>query len=272
MMDMVKLIHEIDDEDLPCFAAKDLSRLPAIDTTHVDVSILMTELKSLRREIAQLKDTTLRSEMSNLASEVHLIRQEMSDMKSSIENIQKGEASDATRQQVENSGAPTAAVEKLPISHTSPDKDRQRHRISYAGVVNSHVPRADISKTRHSERHSEIQSKNREGEFTLVSRRSKRRPQPIIGTAKLDEGAAIKSVRPNPPFKFFITRFAPDTTPDDVTRYINGCCQVNVKCEQLKTKFDSYSSFLVETTRESAVKVRNPAIWPDGILIRRFYN
>ncbi|XP_070538394.1 uncharacterized protein [Ptychodera flava] len=271
MLDMVKLVHEIDDEDLPCFAAKDLSRLIAIDTTHVDVSTLMSELKFLRCEMAQLRDTTLRSEMSDLASEVQLIRQEMCDMKIAIVNFQKDEVSGAMLQQVENSIALIAAVEKPPNSHCSPDKDLQTHRITYAGVVRSHVSSVDIPKTRHPEQHPEIQPKNPEGEFTLVSRRSRRRPQPVIGTAKLDEDATIKSVRPNPPFKFFVTKFAPNTTPNYLNRYINGRYRVDIKCEQLKTKFDTYSSFLVETTRESAVKVRNPAIWPDGILIRRFY-
>ena len=282
LMDMVKLLHEIDEEDLPCFVAKDLTRLPPIDVTHVDISSLMSELRSLRREISQQRDTTVRSEMGDLANEVHVLRQEISEMKNCFDNLQRASDFSVVTPQVV-SPEPVVAFDSLDSSSTycglnneTPVNDQRVNTSSYAAVVQSQAPvsKANIpslTRRRSPNKKAAQHSVNNEGEFTVVSRRPKRRPRPIIGTAKLDDECSIKVSRPNPQHKFFITRFAPATTPDDIINYVQNHCQISVKCEQLKTKHDSYSCFLIEMSRECADKVRDPAIWPAGILIRRFY-
>ncbi|XP_070549474.1 uncharacterized protein [Ptychodera flava] len=274
MMDMVKLLHEVDNEDLPCFVAKDLAKLPPIDTTHIDVSTLMVELKSLRREVAQMKDIAVRPEVTDLANELGLLRKEISEVKSCVDGLKKPE-----KVHVESDVISQMARYELPAVcepldfHCPLNKDP--HTSSYADVVQSRAPAVKAKCPTQSDRlptkASENLSVNREGEFTVVSRRSKRRPPPVIGTAKFSEESTIKAVRSHPPFKFFITRFAPTTTPEAVISFIKNRCQVIVKCEQLKTKYDTYASFLIETTREFADKIRDPAIWPTGILVRRYY-
>ena len=73
VMDMIKLLHELDEEDIPCFVARNLAKLPPVDINHVDISTLMTELKFMRRELSQLKDNNARSEVGDLADELHVL-------------------------------------------------------------------------------------------------------------------------------------------------------------------------------------------------------
>ncbi|XP_070569262.1 uncharacterized protein [Ptychodera flava] len=183
MMDMVKLLHEVDNEDLPCFVAKDLAKLPPIDTTHIDVSTLMVELKSLRREVAQMKDIAVRPEVTDLANELGLLRKEISEVKSCVDGLKKPE-----KVHVESDVISQVARYELPAVcepldfHCPLNKDP--HTSSYADVVQSRAPAVKAKRPSQSDRlptkASENLSVNREGEFTVVSRRSKRRPPPVI--------------------------------------------------------------------------------------------
>ncbi|XP_070562134.1 uncharacterized protein [Ptychodera flava] len=276
VMDMVKLLHELDEEDLPCFVAKNLAKLPPVDINHIDVSTLMTELKFMRRELSQLKDNNARSEVGDLADELHVLRQEICEMKGCLGNIQLGvEKRDKIPQVVCRDSAETSVMKLAP----PPSNEVWRvNTNSYAEAVQSQVAVGNVTTNtalfpprRASSGNLENPSSNQKGDFKLVTRRPKRRPQHVIGTAKPVEGCSLKVVRPNPPFKLFITRFSPTTTPEDVKRYIESRCKTEVKCEQLTTKYDTYKSFVIETTRDFADAVRDPALWPDGILVRKFY-
>jgi len=52
--DIVKAMLD-PDRILPIFYATDLSRITSVELKHCDISVILTELKSLRLELAELK-------------------------------------------------------------------------------------------------------------------------------------------------------------------------------------------------------------------------
>jgi len=67
---------------LPAFCARDISNLPPVDATHVDMSAVLSELSALRREVRAMMD--LREEVNTLKAMLHSERRErntdMSDL------------------------------------------------------------------------------------------------------------------------------------------------------------------------------------------------
>ncbi|XP_070546548.1 uncharacterized protein [Ptychodera flava] len=76
----------------------------------------------------------------------------------------------------------------------------------------------------------------------------------------------------NPKSSLFVTRLQPDTTPDHIISYIGEMLHINVvSCVQLKTKHRSYASFCVTVNAMNLKTLQNPNSWPEGVLIRKFY-
>ena len=81
----------------------------------------------------------------------------------------------------------------------------------------------------------------------------------------------------------FVTRLDPNTTSDDLTECVSeriGSLNItveraNVKCEKLKTKFDTYASFCISVLVDSVVKqdviqlLVSGDSWSQGVLVRR---
>ena len=91
----------------------------------------------------------------------------------------------------------------------------------------------------------------------------------IIG--KKDGSSSNLSVCKGKFASVFVTRFAPDTSAEDVKSYVESNLKVKVKCEKLNTKYDTDTSFKVEGNMQNPGDLMNPEAWPEGILIRRFY-
>jgi hypothetical protein len=53
--DILNLLHGLEPELIPCFAAADLSKLPPISYNHMDMSVILKELESVKSDIAGLK-------------------------------------------------------------------------------------------------------------------------------------------------------------------------------------------------------------------------
>ena len=82
--DMVNLLHELDESNVPCFVAQDLTRLPPVDVSHIDVSILIKEIRGLQHEVSQLKGHGTYDDRENLREEFASLRRELNLMKKSF--------------------------------------------------------------------------------------------------------------------------------------------------------------------------------------------
>ncbi|XP_070554548.1 uncharacterized protein [Ptychodera flava] len=273
VLDIIRMVHECESAELPCFVAKDLCRLPAVDITHVDISVILKELKSLRWEITQLKESHTPSQSDHgLVEDLQNLRQEVNNlkicMKSQINSDENTEVVSHSPSVIEVCAESTGVnITRKPVAAPGDTVDRNSavrvqdnvSSSSYADIVGSIIPDnvAGSAPVRGSDKRMQsVSSSDHTGSnaagFTTVTRRRKRHPVPSIGTANAGENCAIKVVNTNQTFKVFVTRLAPSTTAQDVQRFVKSSLQMNVKCEKLKTKYDTYASFLVETTRTLA--------------------
>ena len=69
----------------------------------------------------------------------------------------------------------------------------------------------------------------------------------------------------------FLTRLDPGTLPDDIVKFAKGSLELDVKCEKLVTKFDTYASFRVDCICKDPAVLYNPDSWPAGVLVRKYY-
>ena len=104
--------------------------------------------------------------------------------------------------------------------------------------------------------------------YTLIQRR-KSRPRAVVGTAKSSTLSAAKAR----PAEVFVTRLGPDTQPKDVERHLrdNLSQEWTLSCENLPTKFNTYSSFRVSIDSDAVPEILSPSLWPCGVLVRRFH-
>lgn len=69
----------------------------------------------------------------------------------------------------------------------------------------------------------------------------------------------------------FLSRFAPSVAVYDVENIVKPLNLGFSRCVRLKNKFEMYISFFLEFSATDFQKVRDPNIWPEGILIAPFY-
>lgn len=68
-----------------------------------------------------------------------------------------------------------------------------------------------------------------------------------------------------------VTRLHPETTCDDIIRYL-GKEFPEVGCEMLKSRFpDHYASFKVTINSDNKERGLDPKLWPEGTLVRMFF-
>ena len=97
------------------------------------------------------------------------------------------------------------------------------------------------------------------------------RPKPVIGNAANHNGR-LTTVRTFRPIEVFITRLSPDTENFQIAEFLKKDHNIDTVVERLTTRYDSYSSFKIKTTTEHIKTVMNPETWPEGVLIRKFFN
>ena len=103
--------------------------------------------------------------------------------------------------------------------------------------------------------------------WTLIKQR---KPSAKIGKLKT---TTIKSVEKKmKPAEIFISRLDPLTTTEELTTFVKKQFpDSSVSCEQLATKYDTYSSFHVSIQNIAFKEIYNPNNWPSGILVKRFF-
>jgi hypothetical protein len=79
--DILDVLHKADPEDIPMFGVFDLGRLPPLDMNTVDVTSMYHDIKKLKDALSE------NSLVTNMATQMDLIRQQMSSMKSNMEVI-----------------------------------------------------------------------------------------------------------------------------------------------------------------------------------------
>jgi len=292
----------------PAFFAANLSRLPPVDIKHCDTSAILLELQGLRaevRDIAKLQaevtslraeTQSLRSDLSYLHSLVHDRSSELQGLTEDVNDLLKLKTelkSELSTCQLEIAKASTcysgiaklnmdmqrlsvqvAELSKLDSSVSAPPVPGNGLNTRLTSSLPVAVPRSVASVVSEAARTGALQQQ------TL------RRPQKVaIGTSQ-SQRDKLQPAKMMKPVNVFVSRLNPDTQCEKIIACVCDAVKEamnislsppNIRCEKLKTKYDTYASFLVTVLAEGAVKediislLMSGDAWPEGILVRKYY-
>ena len=100
---------------------------------------------------------------------------------------------------------------------------------------------------------------------TVVRKRS--RPAPIIGTGTVSTIKTVKTKIVN----VFATKFSPDLDADTLADYLQSKLNRTVTCQKIDHARSRFGSFKVTAECNEVTEMYNPELWPEGALIRRYY-
>jgi hypothetical protein len=90
----------------------------------------------------------------------------------------------------------------------------------------------------------------------------------IIGTNK---SSSIKSVPPaEKPARVFVSRFEQSTDGKQLHTFVLDKTNIDCRVFKMKTRFDTYSSFVFELPEFYSGCLLSPDLWPEGILVKRY--
>ena len=105
--------------------------------------------------------------------------------------------------------------------------------------------------------------------FQIVKRKQRRKP-PTIGVNKSSE--AKINIMKKKYVCLFMSRLSPDCTCDEVESFVTQTLnEKSLSCAKLQTRFPGHSSFKIEMHVDGDKNVFDPEIWPDGLLVRRYF-
>jgi hypothetical protein len=251
--------------DLPEFHATNLSRLPPVDITHCDTAAILKELQGLRAEVREIRQ---------LQAEVQVLRSKMQDFDTLREELGAVRSNAVVvSRKVDDLWAELTAVK---------NQVDQQHNQSLL-LAEPHVNASPVefdSKVQKPTAAQVVAAAVKSGALKSTVRRATKVAYGNAAVSKLQTARTKKLVH------LFVTRLDPDTTCDDVTSCVIDSVSEslnfslnkdNIKCEQLKTKFNTYASFRVSAAVDEPMK--NSVIdllmsgngWPVGVLVRRFF-
>ena len=68
VQDMLHILLNTEVDDIPCFVARDLARLPPLTHDHFDLATVMRDVVNMRNDISSL--LTLKDDLTTLLSQV----------------------------------------------------------------------------------------------------------------------------------------------------------------------------------------------------------
>ena len=253
MEDILNALHKCYSK-LPTFVAKDLSQVPPLDMNNVDFSFIMIELKKMRSELATVCEEMKVLKADSVATVSQSPSTEQAANKSYASAARPRDTAPKRQGGPERTGGESqvksaASFTPAPVTTIPVELAHSSIRCPPASVANS---RESVSDT-----------------FQVVSHRRKaNKPQAVIGTST--ECSQLK-VNPKRPLSVFISRLDPQTKTESIVSYVKNVFKMCAKCEKLHTRYDTYASFRVEVMNDKASELFDPAKWPSGVYLRKFF-
>ena len=175
------------------------------------------------------------------------------------------------------------STDNLQRSTTNDDKSMKRSSMSYSKAVQqqpdysnsgsvSTAVEANSSNVNHTKPKPTETGQITADDGWSVHRSRRRRPKnPHEGKLK---GSNLQPVaKLSRPAEVFLSRLRPETSCEEVHHFAQSqfSTATSITCTQLKSKFDSYSSFHLTIQGISFSDSINPNNWPEGVLVKRFY-
>nr|XP_020468024.1 uncharacterized protein LOC109967043 isoform X1 [Monopterus albus]XP_020468025.1 uncharacterized protein LOC109967043 isoform X2 [Monopterus albus] len=100
-----------------------------------------------------------------------------------------------------------------------------------------------------------------------INKSERKRLEPIHGTGVQGNIKAVRTKLVN----VFATKFLPDLDAETLCNYLKERLGRHVQCERIVTGNTRCSSFKVSVECEDVTEVYNSELWPEGSLVRRYY-
>ncbi len=278
--DIIDLFHLVGG-NVPTFVAKDLSKLPPISVDYVDMSSMLQDIIRMKADIRTLKEVKVTTEdlsrvlqqvsssrtsetLSSTPSNHQVVMEESLSSDDDDDNVSVPHP--VSRAEARISSVATNATHPATIFDTRPT-------VSFADIA------ANIGDDGFQEVHGRRHAKTNRG-----------RARPQTGTVRthtIDHGviigasgaaSSIRGVSRKPARPVytrggvFVSRLSPNTTVNSLQDYVLNKSNIHVRCFELKSRHDSYKSFRIIVSDEHKNKLLVPAIWPQHVVIRPYFD
>ena len=293
IQDIYKMALECNREELPCFVALNLKKLPPVSVDCIDISALMHKQQVMEIDMSHMKtmiddilrvsvdtskrvETVLSSAKSNTAATSRAATaaaEQRANLAAPVRQQPSGSAdppsppsSSAAAPSADGSaaGQPCRAAADHGSSRQQPRRDDDDGAAaSYASVAAAPAgPEAGWNVANRAKR-----GKPPAGKSTAKVNAA---PKSVVGQQKTNLIKAVKSVKR---MSLFVSRLPPDTDAKVVEEYAKE--QVGaaaVVATKLKTRYESYESYRLDVTDPSVSDVLDPELWAQGLLVRRYFH
>lgn len=283
LQDIIKIMKETDPDQLPTFVARDLNKLPPVTFDHIDVTRFLKDLTLLKAEMTEkatiAETNALKLELSQIKETISQITQQRTKVNNppskmvnsfidSPNILNENNASHDKSQLSMHNG--TKPKPKPPQSTCHQGASKQSAPSTYSTYATSKRTRgkaetADRERTHHNNNNSV--GRNTDDDFTLVVNKRKMRNVNKRGT-----GSNVGNLRiANLAVGLYVSRFAPETSTEDVKSYIENKGLTTVNIEILKPfKETPFKTFKIMIQQSDIQTVMNNDFWPQGTVFRRF--
>lgn len=287
----LKVLNECG-ENIPHFVSHFLDELPPVTFNSMDVSNLLSKMERLHSEICALRQAVklqadvgedLRTVTSTIDRRVAVMERHMV----SHGGIQPGVDMSATRisstgvhvtaeagetpgEQAMPSGSQVTTGFELPTDDATQEGCTENVEVA-AVNKNTEGTVAPINSPKWSLVVKQGQRMKDESHSARIKQRTnkseRKRPEPIHGTGTQSHIRAVRTKLVN----VFATKFLPDLDAEELRSYLKEKLGRDVQCERIVTGNTRCSSFKVSIECEDVSEVYNPELWPEGSLVRRYY-
>ena len=289
--DVYKVLLELKD-DLILFVAKDLTNIPTISLTDLDIGKVLREINDLKEHVCVLSQS--QSDIMGLlngatkadvsAPSNHATTQTEHDSNANINSGRQINV-DAVEQDSVISDRSYETVSETDCSWSSQESVPETTRpVTYANIAaqpptTSH-PHNVVRQSTDGARRAASQTSHKGG-YTKVSNAEKSDSKIVIGTG---EGMGqLKAVPPRegkrshtPPTTrritgVFATRFQPRTSSHQVESHIKKHTGLKVWVQKLITRYDDYCSFYLKAHDRKVIdELLDSNLWAKGILVKPY--
>lgn len=268
--DMIKLLQE-KGKNIPTFVsdAKSLSAMPPVTFNSMDVVSLLRRIQTTQEEVAMMRMmlTSQNETMDNMSKTTVEIAGRLSSVETVCTHLQANTTmpdmivskQDAPSENV-NSPPPQDPEDTL-VKEGAPGPLQK----TFTEVVRSRRQRKKTNpKPSANKAHAATSPASDSGQQSKP-----RQAKKIIGTAN-EITCGLKSVKTKL-IKVFVTGLVRETSTAELENHLQRKLKNDtVKCELIK-KGERASSFCVSAECRTADDLYDPALWPEGSYVRRFY-
>ena len=68
----------------------------------------------------------------------------------------------------------------------------------------------------------------------------------------------------------FISRLSRNTRAIDVVKYIRNEANLNIRCDPIATRYDTYRSYYIHAAPQHHALILKPGMWPRDVLIKKY--